>query len=330
MRDATPFSVGRLVAEQDSVVWEGPSKRPATVQQATAKFVVRNVGGRPVRVVEVTSSCGCATPSVTPALIPPGETSIVAVEATPILVGEKVATIALKTDSPETPEVSLKLHIVGNRRPPFLLRAGGELTFMGDFSAEDTREFLVVMIVPEAEKTPPVIGNSADFLSVSAPTVTTKPHSGSGIVEKHYFYRVAISGEPPVGVYRGEITATDPWDKDRKEHVVVSIEKPPAFRVVPSHLLLATEADGSAAPSTFVVMSRTAIPDLAIEIDGGKASPLVAEMVKMSDDRRMATCRLGLKKGSERGDGPHEIRLRPSPSSKDGVHLSVMIKGVKP
>ena len=122
---STPEALpGKLVATQERLTWTGPndeSSRLLSIDAAGAKFEIENVGGTPVRILEVESTCGCATPKLSTKIITPGGVGFVEVKATPIRVGEKVAGITLRTDSPISPALTLLLIVKGSSRPPSMV-----------------------------------------------------------------------------------------------------------------------------------------------------------------------------------------------------------------
>jgi hypothetical protein len=129
---ARPLPPGRLVVRYPDLTWRHPSPREESarlpkIDEAGASFEIENVGERPIRIIGVESSCGCSTTKVTPDFLPPGQQGIVEVRATPFAVGERLLTVNLRTDSPLTPVVGLRLRILGWRSPPFLLQSGGDL-----------------------------------------------------------------------------------------------------------------------------------------------------------------------------------------------------------
>ena len=147
---ARSLSPGKLVARHPEVLWRHPAPREAssrlpTIDEAGGTFEVENVGGRPVRILGVQASCGCATPKISPSVIPPGQLGRVDVRTTPFAVGERLVTVDLRTDSPLSPTLNLRLRAFGWRRPPLLLQTGGDLIyrdydFQGETSPSDRRD----------------------------------------------------------------------------------------------------------------------------------------------------------------------------------------------
>jgi len=127
---------GKIVPRQSTLTWQGSEEPKSTkvgalsIDEAFAKFELENLGGLPVRILAVQSSCGCLEPKIEKMTIEPGKIVVVEAHALPVEVGEKLVAVTLRTDSPLTPEVVLQLRMFGGRRPPYLQQAAGELTWM--------------------------------------------------------------------------------------------------------------------------------------------------------------------------------------------------------
>ena len=113
---------------------------------AKVRFPIKNVGGKQVRIVSMSSGCGCAVPKIEPKVIEPGKTGYVEVEAASPLIGEKLVTITLETDSAKTPILPLQLRLVGGGSPPFLLSAEGDLSYHEDIARSKPRQIEVLTI----------------------------------------------------------------------------------------------------------------------------------------------------------------------------------------
>jgi len=102
---------GKLVPKQNLVTWRSPDLK--TVQasgsgKVPARFEVVNIGRSLVRILGADTSCGCATPTIPPTFLIPEAASVVDVRAASIQAGSKDVTIALRTDSLESPKVILR------------------------------------------------------------------------------------------------------------------------------------------------------------------------------------------------------------------------------
>jgi hypothetical protein len=148
LRAARANAPGKLMALNPELTWrhrEPPNTTSASsaVDEASAVFVQETVGGRPVRVVGVEASCTCARPQVKPSTIAPNQRCVVEVRSVAFPVGDRVAVVKLSTDSPTTPNIGLRLRMLGWRAPPFLSRAAGDLVYAGGESPADDREIYV-------------------------------------------------------------------------------------------------------------------------------------------------------------------------------------------
>ncbi|HEX8198854.1 MAG TPA: DUF1573 domain-containing protein [Isosphaeraceae bacterium] len=192
-----PAAPGRLDVKESQVTWGGPpsaSARPAG--DGPAQFEVTNTGGTPVRVLTVKSGCGCAAPTVRPGIIAPGVMATVTVVATPPAVGVRRIPVVLETDSPVTPEVVPRLRLVGSRRPPLLLAAGGDLTYR-DVLLGESREITAETIEPVQETRTPILTSDLPSLRLTPVDRTETPNAGEpGVVGRLYRYRVEFAARP--------------------------------------------------------------------------------------------------------------------------------------
>jgi hypothetical protein len=77
---------------------------------ATARFLVRNEGSQPLRILSVVGSCGCLTPRYPNTLPPGGEGEIeIGFRPLPLWNGHVQKTIKVRTDDPRRPEAELLL-----------------------------------------------------------------------------------------------------------------------------------------------------------------------------------------------------------------------------
>jgi hypothetical protein len=195
---------GLLVARSDHLVWKEPesvgAKAQASAPAAQVSFVLDNVGGRPVRIHSVESGCGCARPVVRPEVVAPGQAAVVDVTAMAIPVGQKVALIKLRTDSPIKPEVPLTLTIVGTRKPPFLFLLEGEAVFRGDYVTGMGREIAVLTVESHDKGAGPALTTDLPFLRLAPKGVEVKTLHRAGHFSSEVEVRRRIDRTSPVRV----------------------------------------------------------------------------------------------------------------------------------
>jgi len=333
---ATP---GKIVPRQSALTWQGPEEPKSTqtgalsIDEASAKFEIENVGGRPVRIIAVQSSCGCAEPKVQPMTIEPGMIGIVEVRALPLQVGEKLAIVTLQTDSPSTPEVVLQLRVIGGRRPPFLLQAGGELTWTGGFSKTDTRIISATTVdLQVSKRQPPIVKSLSSFLTVGPPTFDEAPYTKPGIVQRRYVYEVKFNSDPPAGFFSDGVLVIDPWDPQHVERIVVHAESLPPLRVIPSRTVLYLDKgpESREARADFLIFTANPSPDLELELEGGKESPLVISPMQWVEKGRRAAFSVGVKPGrTPEGVFSVIIRRHSSPTERVVVPVSLRAESVR-
>lgn len=317
-------SPGRLVATQNELVWRGTPGTDASNMYAVGEFKVVNTGRTPVRIVEATSSCGCATPTISTTLVQPNAQATIQVQATIPDGAERVVTVKIGTDSVLTPELLLKMRIVSTRRPPFLMKAAGDISFMGEYSLSDSREIVAVTVVPIGGAREPIVRNEIPFLKVGPPTINEKIFSDQNIIQIEYTYKIGLSTKTPDGLFSGEVTVTDPWDANRVERIGVTLETPAPLRVIPSRLVVRREGGGTR-ETIFIVRSRTPMTKPSVVDLGGEKTPFVVELLGMSSDNRTATYKIVFARDTAEDSGERQLLIRPDGDASEGVKLPVKL-----
>ena len=302
-----PASPGKLVPQQELMIWRSPVEKAFRLlksDEAQAKFVLGNVGGTSVRILKVETSCGCATPKIEPTTIAPGKNGTVEIQAAPLQIGEKMVSITLHTDSLLSPTVVLSLRIIGSRLPPFMGQANGELSFLGDDSAQDVRTISVDTVELAGSKpTPPIVKNTLPFLKISDPVVKVdEPYTTPDSVHRKYLYEATLNSEVPSGVFSGEFFVVDPWDSNHMERVVLHGETLPPLRIVPSRAILQVEKarEGKKPFAKFMILSKTPTSDMIVASEIKKESPLDIGRLIMEDGGKRGAFSVTLKPGPAR------------------------------
>lgn len=327
---------GKIVPRQSMMTWQGPEGPKSTkvgafsTDEAFAKFELENRGGLPVRILDMQSSCGCLAPKIETMTIEPGKVAVVEARALPIDVGEKLATVILRTDSPLTPEVVLQLRMIGGRRPPYLLQAAGELTWMGD-EAQGSRRTIAATNVEWADSRhePPKLECTLPFLKVGSPDFEEEPYTKPGVVQRRYIYQIGFVSKPPLGVFSGEVRVFDPWDPRHVERILIHGETFPPIRVFPSRMVLRlrTGDETRDVKADFLVRTAEPAPDLTLEAERAEESPLLVGSLRWVEEGRRATFSVGVKQGRAReGVFPVVIRRPSSPTERVVVPIALRVE----
>lgn len=284
---------GKIVAVEDLKVWRspttGPKKHIQGLGDAQASFEIKNTGGTPVEIVQVESSCGCATPIVRPRTLAPGQTDIVEVMAAPLSIGEKVASVTLTTNSPLTPKVVLQLRIVGSRRPPLMGQMGGELSFIGSVTSAMTRSIYVQTVELEGSAPePPPLTSTLSELSIGSPRLVQEvADTGTHSVVRRYEYEASVMNAPAEELLAGDVIAVDPWDSTHEERIRVHLERRPSLRAIPKRVILnASNLGESEEGAKVVILTEEPSLDLLIECEEPLATPLIVRRLESSEDNR--------------------------------------------
>lgn len=300
-------SSGLLVARQSNLIWKGPATRGVGADApANARFELNNVGGTPVRIISVTSGCGCAKPVVRPELVAPGAVAVVEVTALTIPVGEKDVLITVHTDSPVNPDVPLTLKLVGTRKPPFLYLIDGEAVFLGEYSPAMSREIGVYTIESGEQGTSPRVDLDLPFLKATLTGVETKPYIEPGTLLRRWKYRVELKDRPSSGSFTGLLTAKSPWDPDDSLSLNVVGQLRSGPRAFPSAIIL--DRSGGASASLLVVCEKSSALDVATA--GPPAIPFFVKEEGGAGERKVHRFTVGLQKPLASDDSAVQTRIR--------------------
>ena len=185
------------------------------------------------------------------------------VRVKPPSVGERLLTVTVRTNSRVTPEVPLRIRVLGGRRPPFLFDVEGVLTFTESNRACELR----VRTLQDAESNVPLsISADSQRISIQAEGFTNEPYGETRFVLRTYRYRVSLAHDWETGAIYGLVLVADPWDPQRLKQVPYSGRVTPAVRFFPSHPRLVRNLGESASPHVLlVVLTRDPLPQVHLE-----------------------------------------------------------------
>lgn len=330
LRKAYPTEPGKLVAKQDMLTLQSPSEKPyRSMSLLHATFEVTNVGGAPVRILEAKSSCGCATPDVHPTTIPPGGAGVVEVKAAPRGIGERIVSVTLRTDSVASPEVVLRMRVVGNRRPPYLSSVYGELTYEGDISVGEPRSITATTLELAATKPmPPRVESDLQILEFGPPTLLEETaYDTPGVVLRRYSYEVKPASSFRENAFVGVVELIDPWDPAHRERLTARGTVLPPLRAIPARVVLHAK-DGNGPSIKMLVVSKEPAPGLIVMKGEESENPLDVSQVKTLEDNRRSVFNIGLKSGPVR-EGTYQVVVQ-NPSTADRVVIPVSVVGGNP
>ena len=317
---------GELRAMQPAVEWRCADPSIARGSSpAGPEFEVVNVGGSPVRILSISTSCGCAKAEASPLLVPPGGRSTVAVTVDSSEVGVRVSTITLQTDAPATPSVELRVAVEGYRDPPYLVDATKALCFREGYSPGEPREFVVNAValksMPEAA---PSVTSDLPFLEFGPPTFVDKQHvKGPEVVIRSYQYPVRFAAAPPDEGFSGRVSVADPWVEGRTIQSMVLGEPNRPIRVVPSRLVLDLAKNG---PTRFLARSNRRDRSLTAVAEDPNGPLLVEEVEEVGESGFHA---FNVRCKDARGDfgGAHRIIVRVGDGGGESLTVPVRIVG---
>lgn len=273
-----PAQPGRLSADPPRLEFRVRATDPdRTIEPVKAVFLLRNLGDRPVRVLNIEKSCGCANPILQQDRIEAHEASQLELVIDPPLVGERNVDLMVSTDSPVTPRLSLRAQIITERPPPFLVSVQGNLAFRSSSNYREGLPFSVVTIQLPGDPTEPRVTLDIDDGRVSLLSkVDTPPIPGigwNGAVQRRWSYSLAFPAEPP-GEYRsGRVEVYDPWNPSHPlQSLGVFLQPASDLQVVPERLMLGTQQNEAR------IFARHSSEEFTIEASLPESVPL--ELVK--------------------------------------------------
>jgi hypothetical protein len=272
-----PRISGKLVA--DKIVQNVASHSGERNSPVVVRYRLTNTGDLPVRILDVSASCGCAKATASNELVEPRQSISIDAEVDPIEVGIKSVSITVKSDSSITPVIGLQTYVGGWRPPPYLFETNGELFFTQGFKPNESREFVVKTIQSAREKPlVPTLGCDLPFVRISEPTHTSKISIINNSLSIHsYRFEVKVVLEAAAKqTFDGRVVVQDPWDPVRSQMLLIHIDATKEPAVIPSRLTITLDRNQKPV-STPRFMVRPTQDDRPVQthLEGGAVSPLV-------------------------------------------------------
>lgn len=321
---------GRLVPENDPVVWDARRADSSTKAQPAAMFRVRNSGETPVQIRSIRSGCDCAVPRVEPKIVPPGGSAVVEVVSEPPEFGERTVVVTLVTDSPVTPEIPLHLRLKGQERESdsHLLRAGGDLTYMGDWSPAEPRRLIATTVQSPGDHQPPEVICDLPFLAFELIDLDEMISTTPSIAFRNYTYQARFTAPPPAGRFHGEVIVIDPWNPTKQKTIKIHGVTPEPIQIIPPRLILRVGENEGEGDAKAVLRLRVRDPDLAPSVapEDPENSPIIIRSTAREDDG-VERFVIELKdRSGEVAEGIHNVIVRPSPNSSEQRVVPVMVR----
>ena len=260
LRPVPPNAPGVLEVEPRELTFDfDPAGDPPP-----AVLTLRNIGGGPLRIGDITTTCGCTLagrPGT--ALLTSGQSTTLRVQGRPAQIGSKRAAVTIAADgSSATVPVNLRGRQV---QTPFATYVPQRLELRATRPEPMATEFTLRTV--EAAGSPPWI-TAVQFDAAAGEVVrldlseTPQPH---GTLARAYRYRLTVPFLPTEGVAAGRIGfATRPATPALAQTVAVLASLVPAVRAVPESLLVRwDEADVG---MTRDVLFLTETPDRRVTV----------------------------------------------------------------
>jgi hypothetical protein len=319
---------GMLVARQTSQVWRSPEVKDGRKppNRAEVRFTFKNRGSTDVNVLSVSSGCGCATPTIHPRCIRPGQEGVMNVSAMPPTLGERTVSFVIKTDSKRTPELPFQLRMISSREPPFILSVKGDLTFAGNFKLDETRDFRVHTVVTKQHGEQPIISADLPFLKIGLANMVTQDYDKPDTLQCSYRYSVRLTKIPVDETVTGTVTITDPWDPSLVRQLPVYIHVAQDLVVSPATLTLNLRSPTDTETTTTFLVKRNSDRG-TIHIDEvTKTTPrFVIHESDLSSDGRVKVVSVRLAPDTAVSGGDHELIVRTDSGTRRVVPIHVKV-----
>jgi hypothetical protein len=312
-------SDGALVPVQSLAVWEGAQAGALANSLATAKFVLTNGGGVPVRIHRLENGCGCASSQVDRTVVEPGESATVSVSASVTPLVQRDISTTVVTDSITRPAVTLTLRVVGSKKPPFLFRVSSIPSLIDERSLAEGLEFTVETVEPVGERGAPKPTSSHNFVRFAEAGETVEFHKDRAIMRKRR-YLMSFSQPVPAGTSVGTVTITDPWDPVNSRTINMIVRRASDLTASPSVVRLRGRANEEVA---IIVRTKEVADRLSAVVEGPNGTDILVRQNRVGGTRKFHQLRLSIK-GPRPTAAPCEARLRISaPFAKDPLVIPV-------
>lgn len=264
-----PVNAGRLVVRE-----LGPSEaRPGSPPTSSDVIVeLTNEGGQPVQVLDVSTTCGCASAAVEPKQIPPRGLSYLTIRFDPIEVGVRRVLVTVKTDSPTAPVLLVETGIVGHRDPPYIVKASGDLCFRSSDSVDDAQPLFVETVESaESEGGPPRLSCRQEAVQIGPAKRIREAvfDPDPSFVVRGYEYPIRLDRQAVTEDLDDFIEVSASWDRGGRLRVPIHADPVLSLRAIPERLVLARNGEEAAAVGRFAILGANDPDRLRIQADDG-------------------------------------------------------------
>lgn len=219
---------------------------------------IKNVGRRRLRILRTNASCGCASPVVDPDVLGPGRTAMVRVRFMNVPLGEKEVLVELETDSDAHKFASFRVISIGTKRPPYILQAVGDVTFLQGDPVGHSQPVTVSAVESDTQPRWPKVRVDLPFVQISRLGYEERRYTVPGSILRTYRFAIALSSQPSSSTFAGRFIVTDPWTGKDSTHLPISGAYKPEISVYPGLVILnyGSARFGPSRPALVTVVTR--------------------------------------------------------------------------
>lgn len=234
------------------------------------------------------------------------------------------------TRPPVTTDVEPHLQLQGRADPSEsrLLRAGGDLTFEGEWTPDEARQIIATTVQAPGEDRPPRVECDLPFLAFDLVNVDEKTSTDPAVAYRNYTYRARFVPGPPPGRFAGTARVFDPWDESRTRVVAIHGRTPEPIQVIPPRLILGVGATEDGPGAEAILRLRVRNPALAPTVapEAPAASPLAVRPVDAGEEGVLAFVVEIRSQAGTIEAGVQHLVVRPSADSSEEIVVPVMIR----
>ena len=227
-----------------------------------AVFRIVNDTNDVVQITDIESGCGCAKPEVTNPKLNPGQTTQLKVAATMPAEGTKSVLLKAFTDHANTKQVDMRLTLVTQKQPPYILNVTGELVFDLD-EKKQNGTFVVHSIIPMGSQDEPKLEYDNNQMRILKANRISQNNEELHSIYVQDIYSVELVNFESLQEYDSLVRIMEPWKVMEPRTIVVHANRKNAITVIPSKgtlTLKKDQVDGSA--SMFLVKSPSPLKEI--------------------------------------------------------------------
>ncbi len=219
-----------------------------------------------------------------------------------------------------------------------MVKLGGELgdiLYGGDEVSKDTRRFVIDTVEREGSVEAGFqMKCNLPFVEIRQVGIKKKTDPANpGYLAREYQYSLRVIEQPPDEMFVGEISVSDPWEKDRVLTMRATGRHEPLVRAMPERIILSVGKSADEQPATKVILRTKDHPGLLrLEPYSTQDEALIAEKVSDSSQENLSVFVVKWSPHHEPVEGMYKLKayFDNNESKPTLIPVLVTIRGQKP